>query len=75
MNAFLELATELDKESYRWLSDNHPDIATAVEVAVLRGAAPEAVRRFVLERCGTDRTGLATRCESASRWLESEQKG
>lgn len=71
---FAELANELDKESYRWLSDTHPEIAEAIQLSVSRGATPEDVRRFVLNRVGPDRTGLATRCESASRHLVSQIK-
>lgn len=68
-DAFDELGTELDRESYIWLSDNHPSIAAAVEASVTRGATPEAVRRFVLERLGPERNGLAIRCQSAARHL------
>ena len=68
-STFLELATELDKESYEWLSENHPQIADAVETAVTRGATPEAVRSFVLRRCGANRVEFARRCESSARHL------
>lgn len=55
---FVELGAELDRESYDWLVDNHPSIASAVETCVGRGATPEAVRRFVLERLALSATAL-----------------
>lgn len=66
---FDTLARELDAESYRWLSDAHPGICEAVEDAITKGATPESVRRFVLERVGSERHLLATRIESACRYL------
>lgn len=69
MEKFTELGTELDREGYEWLVENYPAIATAVEVSVGRGATPEGVRRFVLERLGPERSGLAIRCQSAARYL------
>lgn len=70
-NQFAELAQELDLESWNWLSDNHPTIADAVQASVNRGATPEAIRRFVLARCGSNRTEFALRCQSAARHLET----
>jgi glutathione S-transferase len=67
---FTELATELDKESYEWLVENHPTIADAVQLSVTRGATPEQVRSFVLRRCGANRIEFARRCEAAARHLE-----
>jgi hypothetical protein len=73
-NTFDTLARELDAESYRWLADTHPSIAEAVEQAISKGASPEAIRRFVLERVGSDRHLLATRCESAARHMATVEK-
>jgi len=66
---FTELARELDRESWDWLSENLPDIADAVSLSVQRGATPDAIRSFVLRRCGSNRLELARRCESAARHL------
>lgn len=68
-SAFLELATELDKESYEWLSENHAQICDAVEAAVQRGATPEQIRAFVTRRCGVNRIEFARRAEAAARHL------
>lgn len=73
MSNFIELATELDKESYEWLAENHPTICDAVELSVKRGASPEQVRAFVLRRCGANRFEFARRCESAARHLEGQK--
>ena len=73
LDYFAELGTELDCESYRWLVDNHSKIAEAVETAVLRGATPDSIRRYVLEWLGPERNGLAQRCQSAARFLEASK--
>jgi len=73
-NQFAELATELDKESWEWLSENHPTIADAVEITVRKRATPEQVRAFVLRRCGANRAEFARRCESAARHLGATSK-
>jgi hypothetical protein len=64
-----ELALELDKESWEWLLDNHPQIADALELQVTRGATPDALRAFVQRRCGVNRVEFARRCEAAARHL------
>jgi hypothetical protein len=66
-----ELGLELDSESWEWLSINHPTIADKVQLSVNRGATPDAVRAFVLRRCGVNRVEFARRCEAAARHLES----
>lgn len=68
---FQELETELDKESFEWLSDTHPTLADALEVAVKRGASPDDIRRMVLTHCGGHRSELATRMKLASRHLQN----
>lgn len=75
MNQFAELGTELDRESWEWLSENHPTIADAVELTVKRGATPDQVRAFVLRRCGPNRFEFARRCESAARHLGATKAG
>jgi hypothetical protein len=65
------LGTALDKQSWQWLQDADEDIANAVAAEVQAGATPEAIRRFILAHVGPDRSGMAARCMSAARWLES----
>lgn len=66
---FAELESELDRESWGWLSDTHPTLADALEVAVKRGASPDDIRRMVLTHCGGHRSELATRMKLAARHL------
>lgn len=61
----------LDEMSWRWVSDQHPTLAEAIETEVALGAQPEAVRRYVMAR--TQRLELALRCEQAARWLGREK--
>ena len=68
------LARELYRESYEWLTDNHPAIAEAVETLTLDGTTPEEIKRFVLDRLGPERNGLATRCLNASRFLLAQAR-
>ena len=44
-----------------------PNIASAIESAIARGATPEDVRRRVMGI--TQRYELSKRCEQAARWL------
>jgi len=60
--------TDLQAESWEWLSDNHPLLAEAVEAAVNDGAESHEIRRYVMQR--TQRFELALRCEQAARYLE-----
>jgi len=66
---FPELATQLDAESWDWLQTNLPTIADSIQAAVRRGATPDNVRVFVLNRCGRNRVELAQRCQAAARYL------
>jgi len=61
------IARALDYISWQWLSDNHPELAEAIELEVGRGATPTDVRRFVMRY--TDRFELALRCEQAASWV------
>lgn len=61
------IGVALDAISWEWISDNHPDLAEAIEVEVARGATPSAIRRFVMSR--TQRIELALRCEQAASHL------
>lgn len=68
------LGEALDRESWLWLQDNDMEIATAVEVEVAQGATAEQIRRFVVSHVGADRSALATRCQSAARYLAKASK-
>lgn len=70
---FAEFDRVLDSESWEWLQDNAPTVASTIERMVGRGVAPEEIRRRVLERSGAHRFAFAQRCESAARWLTSEK--
>lgn len=70
-NPFDELSQALDADSWNWLSENAPDIARGVAVAVSRQQQPDDVRRFVVIHCG--RGELAKRCEQAARHLATKE--
>ena len=57
----------LDEISWYWLSDSYPGLAEAIQSEADRGASPDQVRRYVMQR--TQRLELALRCEQAARWL------
>lgn len=67
-NLFDELDQALDEESWNWISETLPAIASAVQSAVVRGASPDDVRRRVMGKA--QRYELAVRCEMAARWLQ-----
>lgn len=69
-NDLTAIGRALDYISWQWLSDNHPELAEAIEVEVGRGATALDVRRFVVRY--TDRFELALRCEQAARWIERQ---
>lgn len=66
--ALTELGEVLDEVSWAWLSDNHPELAGAVERAVQNEVSPEEIRRFVMQH--TRRHELALRCEQAARYIK-----
>lgn len=68
------LGNELDKESWDWLSDNHPKIADALSLEVNRGATPDDLFEFVKKRIGAHRSEFARRCETAARYLLAVKK-
>jgi len=61
------IGSALDAISWEWLNDNHPQLAEAIETEVARGATPQMVRRYVVQR--TERIELALRCEQAANFL------
>lgn len=67
--AFEELGTELDRESFEWLNDNHPTICDKVTALVQKGATVAQVRAYVIRRAGINRYEFARRCENAARHL------
>lgn len=64
-----EITAAIDAESWDWLQDNAPALASAVAAAVKRGRSPEQIRRHVLREVGAHRLALAVRCEQAARHL------
>ena len=65
LSTLADLGIALDQESYEWLEENRPDLASALDLAVKRGARPSDIRRFVITR--TARMELALRCEQYAR--------
>ena len=61
------IGSALDAISWEWLNDNYPQLAEAIETEVARGAAPDVIRRYVVQR--TQRLELAMRCEQAAAHL------
>ncbi len=58
----------LDRISYYWMVDNHPDLAEAIEDAIDKGTSSAEIRRYVQAR--TYRVELALRAEQAGRHCE-----
>lgn len=71
--ALSTLGKALDRQSWLWLQEVEPEIATAVETEVDGGARPEDIRRFVTAHCGPDREKFAKRCEGAARHLQQHK--
>jgi hypothetical protein len=61
----------IDAESWEWLQDNAPELATAVYKEVQAGANPDEIQRHIMRR--TQRPALALRCEQSARHLVSEE--
>lgn len=57
----------IDEESWEWLQDNVPTLATAVRKEVASGASPDEIQRHIMRR--TQRAALALRCQQAARHL------
>lgn len=68
-----KLGAALDHQSWQWLMDADAEIAEAVAAEVEAGASPDAIKRFILNHVGADRSGLAARCQSAARFLAAKQ--
>lgn len=59
--------TAINEESWEWLQDNVPTLATAVQKEVTAGASPSEIQRHVMRR--TQRAALALRCQQAAAHL------
>ena len=68
---YAELDSVLDEESWEWLSDTAPKLATTIEKLVGKGLSAEEISRRVVQRSGAHRVALAQRCEMAARFLLS----
>jgi hypothetical protein len=69
-----EFDADLYKDGLDWLELNHPRIADKMKLLLRYGWTPERVFTHVVDRLGSDRDGLAKRCENALRYLMWEQK-
>ena len=69
--AMPDLQRALDRESYEWLAANLPDVLTALEAELARGAKPYDAKLMVLRDYG--REELAKRIEQAARHIETER--
>lgn len=67
------------EESWDFLNDNYPALATSVQKMVRKGISPEAIKRRTVANMGAHREPLAKRCENAARYLQgisaSAQRG
>ena len=62
----------IDEESWEWLQDNVPTLATAVRKEVAGGANPDEIQRHIMRR--TQRAALALRCQQAARHLAAVER-
>lgn len=65
------ITAALDEISFEWLGDVHPQLLEAIEKEMVKGAAPEGIRRHVMQL--TDRLELALRCEQAARYVAGRE--
>lgn len=65
IEALAAVTRALDEISYQWLSDMHPELATAIDLAIDNGRSPLEIRRHVMGL--TARMELALRCEQYAR--------
>lgn len=71
---FIELDATVDADAYEYLQDNYPALLESVKAAVKRGATPAQIRSRMLERAGQHRIEIATRCENAARYWQTQVK-
>ena len=67
-----ELEAALDSESWDWLTENFPLLATALQAEVKRNATPEEIGRFVMRH--TQRPNLSMRMRQAAQHLAAVKK-
>ncbi len=75
---FVALAKAAEMDAYNWLESHHPDYLNALEEAVRMGAAPDRIRRFMIQYAGEQRGDMAKRLELAAcqvRRLQEEATG
>lgn len=65
------LLAAIDYDAYEWLATNAPHYLAAIEKEIQSGRSPEAIRQIVSSRVGSERQGLALRCEQAARHIKS----
>lgn len=69
---FDELDAAVDADSWDWLSENHPRLATGVITALKCNQSPADIKRRMIVR--TQRHELALRCEQAARHLANQAR-
>ena len=57
----------IDEESWDWLQDNLPMMASAVQIEVRKNVSAEEIRRHIMRK--TFRPALAMRCSQAAQHL------
>jgi len=67
--AMESLEKAVNEESWEWLRDQYPGMATALETEVKRGATADDIRRWALRY--TRREPLALRLQQAAGFLRS----
>ena len=65
-----DLQQALDQESYEWLSANASVVLAALERELARGATPNQIKMFVIQRYG--REDFAARIEQAARHIDRQ---
>lgn len=61
----------INAESWEWLQDNIPTLATAVQKELSSGATPAEIQRHIMRR--TQRAALALRCQQAAAYLQGAE--
>ena len=60
----------INEESWEWLQDNVPTLATAVYKEVQSGATSDDIQKHIMRR--TQRAALALRCGQAADYLQGQ---
>ncbi|MEM7133443.1 MAG: hypothetical protein AAF702_44515 [Chloroflexota bacterium] len=67
---FAPLRDVVDLDAYQWLQSHAPYYISAIQSSLSQGASPADIRQFISINVGTDRQGLALRCEQAARHIK-----